>query len=85
MSWITEFANRAILMERGRIVADGKPDEVVALHMEHSERRKTIRSEALEEMKSGRRRPGRRKEIAADDADASDRRMVSATREKPRQ
>ena len=80
MSWITEFANRAILMERGRIVADGKPDEVVALHMEHSERRKMMRSEALAEMKSGRRRPGRRKEIATD---LPDRTMVSARRERP--
>lgn len=81
MSWITEFCNRALLLERGRIVADGKPDQVVALHMEHSEQRKLIRTEALEEMKAGRRRPARRKEVAAD---AVERRMVSAAREKPR-
>jgi len=54
MSWITEFCNRAILLERGSIVADGKPDEVVATHMEHSEHRKQKYREVLEGMRSGR-------------------------------
>jgi ABC-type polysaccharide/polyol phosphate transport system ATPase subunit len=36
MSWVTEFCNRAILLEHGRIVAEGDPAEVVAIHREHS-------------------------------------------------
>jgi ABC-2 type transport system ATP-binding protein len=36
MHWVTEFCNRAILLEKGRVVAEGKPEEVVAIHQEHS-------------------------------------------------
>ncbi|HEY7522033.1 MAG TPA: ABC transporter ATP-binding protein [Candidatus Limnocylindrales bacterium] len=36
MSWIKEFCNRAILLEHGRIVAEGDPEEVVEIHREHS-------------------------------------------------
>ena len=43
MHWVTEFCNRAILVERGRIVMEGDPEEVVALHQEHSERARTER------------------------------------------
>ncbi len=53
MSWITEFCNRAILLEKGRIVADGNPDEVVALHMEHSEFRKQRYRAVIKAMRSG--------------------------------
>ena len=37
MGWVTEFCNHAMLLERGRIVAHGKPEDVVAIHREHSE------------------------------------------------
>ena len=47
MNWVTEFCNRAILLERGRIVAEGDPAEVVAIHREHSERTKLEREAAL--------------------------------------
>ncbi len=40
MIWVTEYCNRAILIEQGRIVLDGKPEEVVALHQEHAAVRK---------------------------------------------
>jgi ABC-type polysaccharide/polyol phosphate transport system ATPase subunit len=40
MSWVTEYCNRAILIEQGRIVADGRPADVVAIHQENSERRR---------------------------------------------
>jgi ABC-type glutathione transport system ATPase component len=43
MHWVTEFCNRAILVERGRIIMEGDPEEVVALHREHSERAKIER------------------------------------------
>ena len=54
MSWITEFCNRAILLERGAIVADGAPDEVVAIHKEHSEQRRRRFNAVVEDMKAGR-------------------------------
>jgi ABC-2 type transport system ATP-binding protein len=38
MNWVTEFCNRAILLEQGHIVAEGGPEEIVAIHREHSER-----------------------------------------------
>ncbi len=37
MNWVTEFCNRAILLEQGHIVAEGDPAEVVAIHRDHSE------------------------------------------------
>jgi ABC-type polysaccharide/polyol phosphate transport system ATPase subunit len=40
MNWVVEYCNRAILIEQGHIVLEGPPAEVVALHTEHSERRK---------------------------------------------
>ncbi len=38
MNWVTEFCNRALLIEQGRVVAEGDPGDVVAIHQEHSER-----------------------------------------------
>jgi ABC-type polysaccharide/polyol phosphate transport system ATPase subunit len=46
MTWVTEYCNRAMLLEKGGIVAEGKPEEVVAIHYEHSERRKAERDAA---------------------------------------
>ncbi len=43
MNWVTEFCNRAMLLEKGRVVAEGEPAEMVALHQEHSERAKRER------------------------------------------
>jgi len=60
MAWVTEYCNRALLIEKGRIVAEGDPNEVVEIHREHSERRKAEKEAAgvlaLEERPSGRRR-----------------------------
>jgi ABC-2 type transport system ATP-binding protein len=36
MNWVTEFCNRAMLLEQGRVVAEGAPADVVKLHKEHS-------------------------------------------------
>jgi ABC-type polysaccharide/polyol phosphate transport system ATPase subunit len=38
MQWVREFCNRAMLIEKGRVVAEGSPEDVVALHVEKSER-----------------------------------------------
>jgi len=38
MQWVTEYCNRAIMLEKGRVVMEGDPAEVVRLHQEHSDR-----------------------------------------------
>ena len=62
MAWVTEYCNRAILLEKGRIVAEGEPSEVVEIHRVHSERRKAEKEAAgvltLRERPRGRRRRG---------------------------
>jgi hypothetical protein len=62
MEWVTEYCNRAILLEKGRIVAEGVPSDVVKVHQEHSERRKAEKEAAgvltLQEPPRGRRRRG---------------------------
>ncbi|MGZ3641662.1 MAG: ABC transporter ATP-binding protein [Candidatus Limnocylindrales bacterium] len=40
MSWAKEFCNRAILLERGNVVAAGDPSEVVDIHEERSAQRR---------------------------------------------
>ena len=40
MNWVTEFCNRAMLIEKGTVIVQGEPAEVVALHLEHSEQAK---------------------------------------------
>jgi ABC-type polysaccharide/polyol phosphate transport system ATPase subunit len=36
MHWVTEFCNRAMLIEKGHVVAEGEPEEIVKIHQEHS-------------------------------------------------
>jgi len=38
MEWVSTFCNRAMLLEKGHVVAEGEPGTVVALHQEHTER-----------------------------------------------
>ncbi|MCA1569164.1 MAG: ABC transporter ATP-binding protein [Chloroflexi bacterium] len=40
MEWVREYCNRAVLIEHGQIAFEGDPDEVVALHREHTEHEK---------------------------------------------
>jgi ABC-type polysaccharide/polyol phosphate transport system ATPase subunit len=47
MSWVTEFCNRALLLERGQVVAEGDPADVVRLHQAHSERDRAAKEAAL--------------------------------------
>jgi ABC-type polysaccharide/polyol phosphate transport system ATPase subunit len=37
MNWVTEYCNRAILIERGLMVMEGEPADVVELHRVHTE------------------------------------------------
>ena len=50
MTWVTEFCNRAMLLEKGHVVAEGAPEDIVALHTEHS-----LRSQADKEAEVKRR------------------------------
>lgn len=36
MSWVEEYCNRAILLEKGEVIHEGNPSEVVALHLERT-------------------------------------------------
>jgi ABC-type polysaccharide/polyol phosphate transport system ATPase subunit len=48
MNWVTEYCNRAILIEKGRVVMDGEPAEVVALHQQHTAEARERRIAAAE-------------------------------------
>jgi ABC-type polysaccharide/polyol phosphate transport system ATPase subunit len=37
MNWVTEYCNRALLIERGLVVMEGEPAEVVKVHEAHME------------------------------------------------
>jgi ABC-type polysaccharide/polyol phosphate transport system ATPase subunit len=45
MNWVTEYCNRAILLERGKMIMEGEPADVVELHRLHTEESRA-RSEA---------------------------------------
>jgi ABC-type polysaccharide/polyol phosphate transport system ATPase subunit len=47
MGWVTEFCNRAMLIERGHVVMQGEPDDVVAVHLEHAEQTKREKLEQI--------------------------------------
>jgi ABC-type polysaccharide/polyol phosphate transport system ATPase subunit len=59
MSWVLEFCNRALLLERGRIVAEGDPAEVVEIHREHSQEAKARRAQGLPRWPDDTSAPGR--------------------------
>jgi ABC-type polysaccharide/polyol phosphate transport system ATPase subunit len=40
MGWVKEYCNRALLLESGHVVVEGSPDEVVAVHRQHTEEAK---------------------------------------------
>jgi ABC-2 type transport system ATP-binding protein len=37
MNWVKEYCNRALLIENGRVVIEGQPDEVVEVHRQNTE------------------------------------------------
>ena len=47
MSWVTEFCNRALLLDHGHVVMEGPPAEVVKLHEERSEKARIERDAEL--------------------------------------
>jgi ABC-type polysaccharide/polyol phosphate transport system ATPase subunit len=46
MNWVTEYCNRAILIEKGRVIMEGEPAEVVALHRQHTEEARVAKAVA---------------------------------------
>ncbi|MFV2065181.1 MAG: ABC transporter ATP-binding protein [Chloroflexota bacterium] len=53
MSWITAFCTRAILLDKGHIVAMGDPEEIADLHETDAERRKLQKRKAKQLIKHG--------------------------------
>ena len=48
MSWVTEYCNRALLIEKGRLVMEGDPAEVVAVHQAHMDEARARKLAAAE-------------------------------------
>jgi len=48
MNWVTEYCNRAVLIEKGLMVAEGEPADVVELHRVHTEEARVRATEAAE-------------------------------------
>ena len=48
MNWVTEYCNRAVLIEKGLMVAEGEPADVVELHRVHTEEARARATEAAE-------------------------------------
>ena len=46
MNWVTEYCNRAILIERGVVVMEGEPADVVDTHRVHTEEARARATEA---------------------------------------
>jgi ABC-type polysaccharide/polyol phosphate transport system ATPase subunit len=49
MGWVKEYCNRAILIEEGRVVLEGEPDEVVATHQQHTREARERRAREAKE------------------------------------
>jgi len=46
MEWVREYCNRALLLEKGQVIIEGKPDEVVELHLQRTAEEVARREEA---------------------------------------
>ena len=53
MSWITAFCTRAILMDKGQIVAEGDPEEIADRHENNAEKRQKQKRKAKQLLKHG--------------------------------
>jgi ABC-type polysaccharide/polyol phosphate transport system ATPase subunit len=47
MQWVTEFCNRALLLDHGHVIMEGPPADVVKLHEERSEKARVEREAEL--------------------------------------
>jgi ABC-type polysaccharide/polyol phosphate transport system ATPase subunit len=48
MNWVTDFCNRALLLDHGRVIYEGPPADAVALHEERSEQQRVAREAELQ-------------------------------------
>lgn len=48
MAWVTEYCNRAVLIERGLLIVEGEPADVVEVHRRHSEEARARRIASAE-------------------------------------
>jgi ABC-type polysaccharide/polyol phosphate transport system ATPase subunit len=46
MGWVTEYCNRAVLLEHGQVIVEGEPEDVVAIHLERTAAAKVEREAA---------------------------------------
>ncbi|MFL5778903.1 MAG: ABC transporter ATP-binding protein [Chloroflexota bacterium] len=46
MNWVTEYCNRAVLIEKGHLVLEGEPAEVVEVHQQHTAEARASKEEA---------------------------------------
>ncbi|HEY2917097.1 MAG TPA: ABC transporter ATP-binding protein [Candidatus Limnocylindrales bacterium] len=46
MNWVVEYCNRAVLLEKGAVVLEGPPDEVVQLHLDRTAAAKAAKEAA---------------------------------------
>ena len=53
MSWITAFCTRAILLDHGRIVAEGDPEEIADMHEETADARRKAERKVRRAIKRG--------------------------------
>jgi ABC-2 type transport system ATP-binding protein len=53
LRWVTEFCNKAMLIQKGSIVAEGTPADVVALHVENSTRARAERDAEIAKALAG--------------------------------
>jgi ABC-type polysaccharide/polyol phosphate transport system ATPase subunit len=45
LTFVSEFCNRAILLEKGQLIQEGEPDEIVALYRDRANRQKLLAEE----------------------------------------
>ena len=53
MSWITAFCTRAVLVDKGKIVADGNPEEIADMHEKDAAKRAKRKRKAKQLLKHG--------------------------------
>ena len=54
LGYVTEFCNRAILLEAGHVVIEGDPAEIVAIYRQRIEERKRLAAEEAQRFEGGR-------------------------------
>ncbi len=53
MHWVTEFCNKAMLIEKGNVIALGAPADIVRIHQEHSAAARAAREAELARILAG--------------------------------